>query len=149
MRGATTQRGVTLIVTLLMLVVIMLLALAAVNDGMVNLRIVDNMRTVQEREAAAQQAAEDVISTPDDFYNPKPDRTITINGMDVVVTEASCVWTQIVEGSSAAVEGTQEVAPPEDTYWEFDAYVVDGDGNRVGSRITQGVRMRMIANQCQ
>lgn len=146
MTAVKSQRGAVLIITLLMLTVIMLLAVGSVNQGTMSLRIVDNMRTVQEQEAAVQQAAEQLISDPDNFRSGSV-KTFQVNGMDVRLSEPVCMWSQVVEGSSAAVEGQQQVDPPEDVYWEFDACIVQG-GNCAGPVISQGVRMRMVAGQC-
>lgn len=140
------QTGAVLIVTLLMLVVISLLAVSAVNNSTVNLRIVDNMRTVQEEEAAILQAIEIVISDPNHFHDPQ-ELNVPVYGhgdLRVTVEPPRCVMYLPGEGSSAQVEGTQDVTPPEQTYWEYTAYLSDE-----GARISQGVRMRMLAGRCE
>ena len=142
MQTTTRQRGAVLIVTLLMLVVVSLLAVAAVNNSTVNLRIVDNMRTVQEQEAAALQAIEIVISDPNHFHNPLQ-QTVPVNSLNIDVSEPRCVVFQPSEGSSAQIEGSQDVTPPENTYWEYTACL---PGN--GPCFSQGVRMRMLAGRC-
>ena len=58
------QRGVTLIVTLIMLTVLGLLAGWALKSGTTNLRIVSNMQARQEAFSAAQSAIESTISNP-------------------------------------------------------------------------------------
>lgn len=63
MRPMTSQRGATLLVSLIMLVVLTLFVISAINLTNVNLRIVGNMQIQKEIEAAAQQAIEKVIST--------------------------------------------------------------------------------------
>lgn len=57
------QRGATLIVGLVMLVVLTLLVISAIRSGSNNLRIVGNMQMQQEVSTAAQQAIEQVISS--------------------------------------------------------------------------------------
>jgi len=57
------QRGVTLLVGLIMLVVLTLLVISAIRSSTTNLRIVGNMQMQEEAAAAAQQAIEQVISS--------------------------------------------------------------------------------------
>jgi type II secretory pathway pseudopilin PulG len=56
------QRGATLIVALIMLVVLTLLSISAIRSSSTNLRIAGNMQMVGEATAAAQQAIETIIS---------------------------------------------------------------------------------------
>ena len=56
------QRGATLVVSLIMLVVLTLLAVSGIRSSSVNLRIAGNMQMQAEASAAAQQAIEEVIS---------------------------------------------------------------------------------------
>ncbi|OIR03324.1 hypothetical protein GALL_145960 [mine drainage metagenome] len=56
------QRGATLLVALVMLVVLTLLVISAIRSSTTNLRIAGNMQTQSENTAAAQQAIEQVIS---------------------------------------------------------------------------------------
>jgi len=56
------QRGSTLIVALIMLVVLTLLVISSVRSGNTNLRIAGNMQMQSEAAAAAQQAIEQVVS---------------------------------------------------------------------------------------
>ncbi|MBI5658208.1 MAG: pilus assembly protein [Nitrosomonadales bacterium] len=57
------QRGATLVVGLVMLVVLTLLVLSAIRSGNVNMRIVGNMQAQEETANASVQAIEEVIST--------------------------------------------------------------------------------------
>ena len=64
------QRGVTLIVALIMLTALGLLAGWAVKSGTTNLRIVNNMQARQEAFSAAQAAIESTISSANFSQNP-------------------------------------------------------------------------------
>lgn len=64
------QRGVTLVVTLIFLVLISLFAATAFKNSTVNLRIVGNMQSQQEAIAVAQQALEQTISSTYFTTNP-------------------------------------------------------------------------------
>jgi len=56
------QRGATLVVGLVMLVVLTLLVVSAIRSSNINMRISGNMQAQEETAAAAQQAIEQVIS---------------------------------------------------------------------------------------
>jgi hypothetical protein len=57
------QRGATLLVALIMLVVLTLFVVSAISSSNTNLRIAGNMQIQNESAAAAQQAIEQVISS--------------------------------------------------------------------------------------
>lgn len=57
------QRGATLVIGMIMLVLVTLFVLAAINMSTVNLRIMGNQQARNESIAAAQQAIEQVVST--------------------------------------------------------------------------------------
>lgn len=63
MNSRNKQRGATLIVGLVMLVVLTLLVVSAIRSSNINMRISGNMQAQEETSAAAQQAIEQVIST--------------------------------------------------------------------------------------
>jgi hypothetical protein len=62
--GLDSQRGVTLIVSLIMLLALAMLSVWAFNSGTMNLRVVGNSQARQEVVSAAQAAVELTISSP-------------------------------------------------------------------------------------
>ncbi len=77
--GRREQRGISLVVGLIMLVLLTLLAISAFHASNVNLRIAGNMQVRQEILAAAQTATEAVLSTPA-FTDPTtPPAAVTVN----------------------------------------------------------------------
>ena len=68
--GMRKQRGATLAIALIMLVVITLLAVSSFSTTNMNLRVVGNMQSRGEALHATQQAIETVISTPQFIANP-------------------------------------------------------------------------------
>lgn len=64
------QRGATLFVTLIMLVVISLFLVSAMNTANTNLRVVGNMQARSEAISVAQEALETVLSTPTFISSP-------------------------------------------------------------------------------
>lgn len=63
MKSISKQRGVTLLVTLVMLVVLTLLVVSAIRASTINLHVAGNMQMQEEATSSAQQAIEQVIST--------------------------------------------------------------------------------------
>lgn len=64
------QRGVTLVVALIMLVLLTLLALTSFNVGKSNLQVVSNMQQRDETIAAAREVIEETISSTRFFSSP-------------------------------------------------------------------------------
>ena len=68
--GMRQQRGATLAIALIMLVVITLLAVSSLGTTNMNLKVVGNMQSRVEALYATQQAIETVISSPQFIANP-------------------------------------------------------------------------------
>jgi Tfp pilus assembly protein PilX len=68
--GIRRQRGTTLIVALIMLVLLTLFAVSSLNTANTNLKVVGNMQQKTEALHAAQQTIESVLSTPQFIANP-------------------------------------------------------------------------------
>jgi Tfp pilus assembly protein PilX len=93
--SAVRQRGATLLVALIMLVMLTLFALSAIRTGNVGLKIVGNQQTQKSMEAAAQEAIEQVVSNLGNF-DPStivPAATtviqrICVNGQPPVITSS-------------------------------------------------------------
>jgi Tfp pilus assembly protein PilX len=64
------QKGATLLVALIMLMVLMLFVVSSLNTSTTNLRVVGNMQSKNEALAATQEAIETVISTPQFISTP-------------------------------------------------------------------------------
>jgi Tfp pilus assembly protein PilX len=135
------QAGVTLVVALLLLAVLALLGVTAVNNSMVNLRIVGNMQAYQDAEAVSQEAIEQVISSIAIFNNPAA-TTITLAGVDVQVSEPTCLDVRPAEGYSATFP-----LAPEDTHWELGASY-DDPVSGAQADLVQGVTIVMPSGSC-
>lgn len=68
--GMRRQRGATLIIALIMLVLLTLFAVSSFNTAQTNVKVVGNMQQKAEALNAAQQAIETVLSTPQFIANP-------------------------------------------------------------------------------
>jgi len=70
MNHQSTQRGATLVVALIFLVLMSLFAISAFNSSTGNMRIVGNTQARQESLSAAQLAVEKTISSSNFHTNP-------------------------------------------------------------------------------
>lgn len=136
------QRGAVMVVSLLLLLVMTMLVVSSVNTGTVNLRIVDNMRARQDAEAVTQVASNEFMSDGGNFVAPTSGDTLTVDGHEVTVTAPECVDARPATGYTATWDLT-----PDDTVWEFDAEITDGD-NGARASVRQGVHIRMPAGSC-
>ena len=171
-RHCSRERGATLLIALIMLVVLTLFAITAIRTGNVGLKIVGNQQAQKLMEAAAAQAVEQVVSNLGNF-----DAANTVLP-SVTVAQRICVNARADLGHPAVVippdtcsgsgrSGTQvDVEPvrcisarrqsggsltqPMSTYentWEIVATVTD---SLTGAKATyhQGMMIRMLASSC-
>ena len=160
------QRGATLLISLIMLVVLTLFAVTAIRTGNVGFKIVGNQQAQKLMEAAAAQAVEQVISNLANF-DPA-----TVIAPTTTVTQRVCVNANSGDAPVAippatCTSGTQvDVAPVRciatkrsqydsltqpmatfDNVWEITATVTD---TLTGAKATyhQGVKIRMLSGNC-
>lgn len=78
-RSAGSQRGLTLLVSMIFLVIFTLIVVSAIKVTSVNTKLVSNWQIQKEAEAAAQQAIEGVISSSFMTLAPQQNVSIDIN----------------------------------------------------------------------
>ena len=149
------QRGATLLVTLIMLVVLTLFAVTGFNLSSVNLKIVGNFQQAKEVEATVQDALERVLSSIKIFANSPlvavcmPSDTAPTGTApnlscpapaDVLIAKPKCNY------STAATGYTKKLGEltPEDTNWEIRASYTD-PLTKAAAAVVQGVSVRMLA----
>ncbi len=135
------QKGMVLVVSLLLLVVVTILAVSSVKMGMVNLRIVDNMQSKQRASDIVQTVNNQVLSDIAHFNNPAAD-SYTVSGETVTVTEPECIAARPAQGYSA-----KWGLAPEDTTWEYTVSMANGN-NAATASVEQGVEIRMATGSC-
>lgn len=162
MTPARRQRGATLIVGLIMLVIITLMMLTAFMMSSSNLKSVGNMQYRTEATAAANVAIEQVISSAVNFITPAA-QTVVVGAYSVAVAVPKCLYTTpvVIPPSGGSADPNQIildvgstgapiiVAGYLDTYWDIAATVQDGlSGAKVEAH--QGVRIRLpdLPNPC-
>ena len=142
------QRGSTLIMGLIMLVLLTLMAISAMQSSTSSMQIVGNRQFRQEAAAAAQQAIEQVISTTGFTNAPPQPVTVDINqdgDPDFTVTFSPAPQCK----SYVAVDPTQAGLPIECyssvgtmcywTLWDV-AAVVSDENTKASLVIHQGVK---------
>ena len=137
------QRGITLLVVLIMLVVLTLFGIAGINVSTSNLQVVGNMQARKANEAVALQGVETVLSSIAPFNNPTAAVAFTPpTGYTATIANRVCLFATPAYGYSAV-----QPIVPEDTNWEVRVSVTDSvSGASTG--ITQGVKVRMLAGFC-
>ena len=137
------ERGATLVVVLIMLVVLTLFAISGINLSNLNMKAVGNAQFRKAAEVAGQSAIEQTLSSNASFYSPTAAVAIAApSGMTVTVGNRVCLSSDVATGYSLA-----QAIVPEDNYWEVPVTVVD---NASGASVAmhQGTRIRMLANNC-
>ena len=160
------QRGATLLIALIMLVVLTLFAITAIRTGNIGFRIVGNQQSQKLMEAAAQEAIEQVVSNLGNFdaatviaptattaqrvcvNTTAGDPPVAIppatcaSGTQVDVSPVRCISTRRSQYDSL----TQPMATF-DNVWEVIATVTDTVS---GAKATyhQGIKIRMLSNSC-
>jgi len=139
--GRRNERGMTLVVGLIMLLVLTLFALAATRLSTSSLRTVGNMQARTEARSAAQTAIEQVLSSTAAFTTPVAQTvTVTVNKTDysVAVGAPVCVRVSPVTGND---KKNEELAL-QDLYFDVPA-TATATRTGVSVLIHQGVRVRL------
>lgn len=154
-----SQRGATLAVGLIMLVLITVLVTSAFNLGNTNLIAVGNMQFRDEAIAGANKAIEQVLSSP--FTDSPAGQAINVDidndddpDYEVVFAPPTCVSDSeiVVAGSapsSVTLGSTFAVAGStfHQTIWDISARVTDADGSGASIEVHQGVRVLLTQAQ--
>lgn len=144
------QRGVALVIGMIMLVMLTLLVVSAINTSTTNLKIAGNMQSEDEARAMAQQAIEQFISSYANFYPTLVGPTTTgfdvnndtNNDYSVTVARPVCkrAAQQIPPRSIDCANGAKNGIYCWDTLWEVAATAVDTKSG-VSQSVVQGVSL--------
>lgn len=146
----SAQRGATLVIGLIVLVLITIIVVNAFTLSSSNLKSVGNMQIRAEATAAANQVVEKMISAP--FYQAVGTQTFTVdinndgvNDYQVAVAAPVCLGTQQASAAAPSDVGlpvAMQIGAEWQTDWDIAATVTDtASGATV--QVREGVRKRM------
>lgn len=140
---STSQRGVSLLVTLVMLVVMTLIVVSAIRAANANLKTTANLQLRQEAVQAVQTAVENILSDRSNFTAPANKTVnVTVDGgsttYQVNVTAPTCLLAVPVSGYSIDFAASA----PSDSYWDVKATTTDASTG-ASATVHQGVKMRI------
>jgi PilX N-terminal len=155
----SSQRGATLVVGLIMLVLITLLVTSAFTLSTSGLKSVGNMQARDEAIAAGNKAIEQVVSSP--FTNSPAGETINVDLNNdgrtdyvVVFNTPTCVSVAEIPGTTVAPSSislgsafSTSTSNLYETIWDLDANVTDPNGSGAAVRVHQGVRVLLTQTQ--
>ncbi|MEC5212064.1 Tfp pilus assembly protein PilX [Polaromonas sp. CG_9.5] len=158
-----SQKGVTLIVGLIMLVLITLMVTTSFTLSSTSLKAVGNMQFRNESIAAANKAIEQVIGTnfAAGFANVPPAQSIAfdinndgVTDYTIAVAAPACIQSTEVAGSgsegacsSATLEGFSGCGSPNySTLWDIQAKVTDAVSG-TDLEVHQGLRVELSSDQ--
>jgi Tfp pilus assembly protein PilX len=153
-----SQRGVALVVGLIMLVLITVMLIAALNIGTANFRAVSNMQFREEAIGAANRAIDQVISSN---FTAAPAAEEVIVDVDndgdtdyaVQVAQPQCVTAtpaSSADPSSKLLPPAMTIGSTWNTVWDLQATVDSADANNVGGAavvVRAGVRTLLTEAQ--
>ncbi len=137
------QRGMTLVIALVMLVVITILGISAIRMSSSSLQIVGNMQWRKAAENLAMTAIEQTMNSSAPFYSPTAVVAFTAPaGYTVTIGNRTCLRSTPATGYSAL-----SAVAPEENYWEFSVAVNDTITG-ASTSMTQGVKVRQLSGSC-
>ena len=141
MQGPQRQKGVVLVVSLLMIAVLALLATASINLGGTSMQVLSNQQAQQDTAAAAETEIEATISELGNFTNGVAWQGQR-DGINVDRSAPVCVGDAIMPGFSL----TNQLAL-QHNYYQFRVTATDADsGAATAARV--GVRVLQNAGTC-
>ena len=154
MRTASTslqrQRGTTLLIALIFLVILTLFAVSGMNTGVINLRTANNAQLMVEAEFAAQAQIEAMLNSVTPFVTgvlgTATSTNVDVNGdsvTDYVVTTQPPICLSIVPAPGYSYEFA--ASAPKDTVWQVTASAQDSVFGATAT-LRQGVRIRLPVN---
>ena len=146
-RTLPRQRGTTLLISLIFLVILTLFAVSGMNTGVINLRTANNAQMMIEAEYAAQQQIEAVLSGVAPFVTAvlgaATTTNVDVNGdsvTDFVVVTQPPVCLSMVPAPGYSYEFA--ASAPKDTVWQVSATASDSVFGAT-STLRQGVKIRL------
>lgn len=143
------QRGATLLVALIFLIVLSLLVFSGMSAGVFGFRVAANMQYQKEAASAAQAAIDSEISTLNYFKASSGSATDTISGYSIAVTRRCLGIDNSEEAGSKTQVASVQIANPTPHYlWEIQATATNSITG-VAVTLNQGVKIIMdVGSDC-
>lgn len=129
------QAGITLVVSLIMVIVLTLLVVSAIRFGNINLKIASNVQAEAEASAAAQVAIEEtvekILATENiDLIGAQSAMPVNTGGKDfmVSVTKPACIFSRNVSNAELQADDPDDVTCFEDNGSDP---IIDANGNPI------------------
>jgi Tfp pilus assembly protein PilX len=147
------ERGAALIISLIMLVLITLMVIAALNLGTSNFRAVSNTQFREQAIAAANVAIQDRISSTFDTAPTTTNPTVDLNNDGVadytVAITPTCLNATVASSadpSSVSLPGSMTLASTWNTIWDLEAQVTDADS---GAAVVVHTGVRVLLGEAE
>lgn len=141
------QRGSTLIVALLILVVAALLAIGAIQSNITSMRIGRNAQLALEAQMAAQRAIDSQLTTLATFTGASGAPATTVQQIDIDGDGTNDFAVTVYRPTCVAIANAKDYSyltnPPKDTTWTIRATAADLSGGNATADISQGIRVRL------
>jgi Tfp pilus assembly protein PilX len=135
------QRGISLIISLIFLIVVTIFVLSATMTSMFGFRIATNVQTQNEAAAAAQAAIDQKLSDLS-FFTGAPASVPAVNIVVGATTYAVNIDPPRCISSGPDLDYSAFASPPRLTLWRVTATATNAT-NGAKSTVTQGVRLRL------
>lgn len=157
MKSHRNQRGITLLIAMVMLIMLTLLVTAAIRFSNINLRIVGNAQWQREMEVLADSAIEQFVSSSSNFSAVPAEQDICANGR--VVATGGCTLILNPKVGTLSLPRCLTTAPakgytiklgeipPEDSVFVISATVADSWSGAAVS-IVRGITIRQLTGNC-
>ena len=144
---AVKQRGATLIIALLMLLVSTLLAVGAIQSSVTNVRVGRNTQLASEARMAAQRAIDSRLTDLSNFTGAPLLPATTVQQIDVDGDGTNDFAVTVYRPTCVAISNAKDYSyltnPPKDTTWTIRATAADLSGGNATADISQGIKVRL------
>jgi Tfp pilus assembly protein PilX len=155
-RSPGHEGGAALVIGMIMLVLITLMLVTALNLGTTNFRAMSNMQYRAEAVAAANEAIEQVMSTP--FTAAPAAETVNVDvdndadtDYEVQVAVPQCIYASPAFGadpSSLSLPVSMSASSTWNTVWDLDATATDAD-DTVGANVRVRAGVRVLLSEAE
>lgn len=169
-RASRSQRGMTLLIAIIMLLVMTMFVVSMVKIGNTNTAIIGNMRAQKSVDAEAQQQIEIAVNTYK-FFDDVINNAVTWSDANNTYLTAAALWTTYKPAGAVTASAVQSTdlklyrpqclyfqpasgysalsgVAPQDTFWDIQATASDSKTG-ASTEVHQGIQIRLPAGNCK